>query len=193
MLSSLGLKVLTAIPKGLGWAVREEEKAEGSGVFLQAHYIEDYWPFLHLSYKVRPKAQALWRRKLPQHLEQRDESGLRFFTIGAGPVDGRLVPDLNRPNDVAVPKVYMERLGLGAARSEDEQIQRLLHWHSRFRGRLDFTPIPWPWAGGRAHNCNAYAASLLTLLKAPKPKRLPHRFYVPSFKTPLALSEFGWK
>jgi hypothetical protein len=190
MLASLGLKVLTALPKSFGWAVREEEKALGTGIFLQAHYIDEYWPFLHLSLRVRPKAQARWRRKLPGLLEQLDDTGHRYFTIGAGPVDGRLVPDLNRPNDVARPKVYVERLRLGAARSEDEQIQRLLGWHRRFSGRLCFTPIPWPWAGGKANNCNAYAASLLALLKVPRPKRLPHRFYVPSFKTPLALSEF---
>jgi len=122
---------------------------------------------------------------------QRDETGLRYFTVGAGPIEGRLVQGLNREKDISLPKVYVERLGLGGARNENEQIKSLLQWHQRFQARLRFTPIPWPWAGGRANNCNAYAASLLELLKVPKPKRLPHRFYVPSFRTPLALNEFS--
>ncbi len=191
MLASLGLRFLTAVPRSFGWAVRLEEKAVGTGVFLQAHPIEEYWPFLHLSLKVRPKDQALWKRKLPKAMIQRDETGLRYFTVGAGPIEGRLVQGLNREKDISLPKVYVERLGLGGARNENEQIKSLLQWHQRFQARLRFTPIPWPWAGGRANNCNAYAASLLELLKVPKPKRLPHRFYVPSFRTPLALNEFS--
>ncbi len=191
MLASLGLKILTAVPRRLGWAVRPEEKPEGTGLFLQAHYLEDYWPFQHLSLRVRPKSQGLWRRKRPELMKQRDADGLLYFTVGAGPEGDKLVQGFNRKNDVGLPKVYVERLARGSARSEDEQIERLLRWHGGYKARLRFTPIPWPWAGGRAHNCNAYSASLLALLQVPKPSRLPHRFYLPSFRTPLALDEFG--
>ncbi len=191
MLASIGLKILTAVPRSFGWAVRPQERPEGTGLFLQAHYLEEYWPFQHLSIKVRPKAQSLWQRRLPKLMKHRDADGLRYFTVGAGPEGDKLVQGFNRPMDISLPKVYVERLAKGPARSEDAQIARLLHWHGRFSGAQRFSPIPWPWAGGKAHNCNAYTASLLALLKVPKPSRLPHRFYLPSFKTPLALDEFG--
>jgi hypothetical protein len=185
------LKILTAVPRSFGWAERQEEKPQGFGLFLQGHFVEDYWPFMHLSFRVRPKAQRSWIRRRPDLMVHQDSDRQRFFTLRPGPCDGKLVQGYNRVFDVNEPKVYMQRLGRGRARSEDEQIEALLHWNDRFTHRLDFQPLALPWRRGGAQNCNAYIAALLQKLKVPRPTRLPHGFYVPSFRRALPPEVFG--
>jgi len=176
------LKVTMALPKALGLGPKPLSVL-GPGVWLQAHCLDDYWPFMHCSVRVSPSDPA------PHGplLLNRDAQGLAWFTLGAGPVEGKLVNGFNRPRDVNAPKVYAECLVSGGA-EEAALIQRLLDAAGRYRNDEPFAPVSLP--GSKAHNCNAYVAALLAQAQAPPPKHLPPAWLIPGYASPLPASDF---
>jgi hypothetical protein len=112
--------------------------------------------------------------------------GRRFATLGAGPEDGRLVGNPNRPTDVDDSKNnYRRELAIPENRTEDQMIAALFAADAGYNDKLDYDVLP---AISDGYNSNSYARGMLDRAGF---KAIPKLGYVPGYNKPIPSSSIN--
>jgi len=168
--------------------VRMPSDKPGSGIYMQAHDVR-FTGKLHSLVKVVPKNQSKWMSK---GSVKKDSSGNYFFTLGAGPYNGKLKSDFNRPRDVYANKVYSERLMVPAGMDEDALISKIIMADKGYADDLVYSALPD--FDSREYNSNSYAMGLvLESGMQPSSFAISDRDRLPGIEKPVPHRYFGGK
>ena len=165
----------------------------GLGIFAKSHEVVSYTGNYHISLRLTPRNQALWRSKPLSVFVHQDEYGNYFATIGAGPQPqgcsgGMLTSGVNRARDWSVAPVDLEVLPVPSM-FEDAVIERLLQLNLYYRNELPY--YCWPDPGTIYYNSNWYASGLMNAARLPPPMFPVLRpVYFPGWWKKVPVSEF---
>jgi len=123
-----------------------------------------------------------------------EESGMRYATLGAGPIDGNLVAAYNRPKDKDLGiKVEMHFIDSAEGRAGDDIVSKLLKLQQHYidySGAVSYNWFPdsGPFKNRLLYNSNSYVAGLLDVAGYKKPTISS---MVPGYNKPLPSYMFG--
>ncbi|MCP3997973.1 MAG: RHS repeat-associated core domain-containing protein, partial [bacterium] len=163
----------------------------GEAIFLKTHEVAagNY----HAAVVIVPEDQQAFQGD--DRFKVTDDDGV-FATLGAGPIDGLLVGEENRPSDrdLDTAKDFI-RLDLGG-RNENEVIESLFAADSQYGDSLDYDLFPAQSGQGSAllparaqdgYNSNSYARGLLESVGIVVPRPTVR---VPGFQKPVPPEHF---
>ena len=166
-------------PLYVGWVLWRLRRAEGKltplpqpppsrpGLWMMSHRADKRLPLQHLFLRLTPN-NGRWERERPDLFAQRDDAGRAYCTLGAGPVDGKLVLAFNRPPDLGDPISFEEALPLAGPDAENRAVEALLARAAQYPNHLAFRN--WSRVTGRGFNCNSMMAALLRDCGLPWPR-----------------------
>ncbi len=189
LLLPLGFVLFAAnwVKKGEGPKVYQPDPSQSRpGIWYCAHRARREYSFQHLYLKVTPTDQS-WASRRPDVFTQRDAAGSAFFTLGAGPKDGKLSLEFNRTPDLHDPVSFEERLDV-EAKEEERCIQALLDASSLYHDQVVFTTLHG--IQGPGYNCNSMMAGLTRQAGMPLPKFSRRFMLCVGIGTPLPEREF---
>lgn len=137
------------------------------GLWMMAHRADKRFPLQHLFLRLTPSHER-WARERPDLFAQRDDAGRAYCTLGAGPVDGKLVLAFNRVPDLTDPIGFEEALPLAGPDAENRAVEALLARAAQYPNHLAFRN--WTRVTGRGFNCNSMMAALLRDCGLPWPR-----------------------
>ncbi len=155
----------------------------GLEVNLYTHTV--FPPFQHSNLRLYPD----YPENFPQNLLQTDPNdGRAYIALGAGPQDGDLVSDPNRPKDLANrPNHYKYTIPSPPCESNDDFINNLLDADAAYQDNLNYHLFPGIRGG---YNSNSYIDGLLhatTRNYYPKPSP-----FTPGWNTPVPDQQFQY-
>jgi hypothetical protein len=117
----------------------------------------------HIKIVIIPDNQSLWKKD--SRFENILPDGRHYATLGAGPVDGKLVSSPNRPRDLdmTINNSLPQALQLPRGVTEDAEIGRLFALDRNYKDNLDYDLFPEGVFGEGAdgYNSNSYAVGLI--------------------------------
>jgi hypothetical protein len=109
-----------------------------------------------------------------------------YATLGAGPVGGHLVSNVNRPTDVdRSNNKYSAKVGPSDQAAEDIFIAFLFALDAKYKDKLDYELLPLPWTDG--YNSNGYVSGLLNAATGKMPAQPSN---TPGFQKPVPAKHF---
>jgi hypothetical protein len=123
------------------------------GLWFCAHRASRKYSFQHLFIRITPHNPD-WVTKHPDLFSGRDDAGLPFCTLGAGPKEGKLFLQFNRRQDLRDPVSFEAAV----ACDEDAAIASLIQSQQRYQQQLAFNA--WPPVTGFGYNCNCMISAL---------------------------------
>lgn len=121
----------------------------------------------HLSIKITPENQENYKDN-ERFKDNIDAAGNHYATLGAGPMDGKLVSNLNRDTDIDRPKVETITLDL-KGRDEDAVITDLFEAYLNYQDDAGYALFPKKEDEGSGHNSNSYVSGLLKAIRLDPP------------------------
>jgi len=157
----------------------------GEEITVQIHRV--FGDNFHASIKITPENQEKYRDN--EHIKT-DENGKLYLTLGAEPIGGKLVSDMNRGKDLNRPKVETVIVDL-EGKAEDEVISALLGAEDSYGDDVDYDLLPKTGDDvGRfrdGYNSNSYVSGILKSVGL-KPPEVESK--VPGYDKPLPKEHF---
>ena len=141
-------------------------RTPGVGIHVKSHQVQAPFNFQHLSIRITPTIQGLWRNLKPNDFVKRDEYGNYFMTIGAGTAEGdtsatcsgTLTKGINRERDVDANPIRLEKLPLHAF-DEIRLINDLYVYFAGYKDDLPYACVPEMNPG--KYNSNSFVSGIL--------------------------------